>query len=112
MKKFSRILQYLSKYRGKLVIYLVFTLLSTLFGLISLGMLSPFLSILFKSGESDTQKAFTISGNAVGSLKTVIENIVNTHGAMWGLALICVLILLSTILKNVFYYWSSYLSSP
>lgn len=112
MKKFSRILQYLSKYKGKLIIYLVFTLLSTAFGLISLGMLSPFLSILFKSGESHAQQAFTISGNAVGSLKNVIENIVNTHGPMWGLAVICLLILGSTILKNVFYYWASYISSP
>jgi len=112
MKKFSRILQYLSKYRGKLVVYLVFTLLSTLFGIISLGMLSPFLSILFKSGESSAQKGFTINSNAVGSLKNVITDIVNTHGPMWGLAVICLLILVSTILKNVFYYWSSYISSP
>src|SRR5258708_18610405 len=112
MKKFSRILQYLSKYKGKLVVYLVFTLLSTLFGIISIGMLSPFLSILFKSGDNAAQKTVSINTNAIGSLKTVIENIINTHGTIWGLVAICVLILISTILKNVFYYWSSYISSP
>ena len=112
MKKFSRILQYLSKYKGKLIVYLVFTLLSTLFGIISLGMLSPFLAILFRSGESSVQKGFTIHSNAVGSLKNIITDIVNTHGTIWGLVAICLFILVSTILKNVFYYWSSYISSP
>ena len=47
MKKFSVILQYLSRYRGKLVAYMIFNILSIIFGLISLGMLSPFLDILF-----------------------------------------------------------------
>src|SRR5258708_3553125 len=112
MKKFSRILQYLSKYKGKLVVYLVFTLLSTLFGIISIGMLSPFLSILFKSGDNAAQKTVSINTNAIGSLKTVIENIINTHGTIWGLVAICLLIIITTILKNVFYYWSSYISSP
>lgn len=111
MKKFSRILQYLSKYRGKLIVYLIFTLLSTLFGVISIGMLSPFISILFKGAES-AQKSISINTNAVGSLKNIIEGIVHTHGSIWGLAAICAFILVSTILKNIFYYWGSYISSP
>ncbi|HZE85816.1 MAG TPA: ABC transporter ATP-binding protein, partial [Puia sp.] len=112
MKKFSRILQYISKYRGKLLVYLLFTLLSTLFGLISLGMLSPFMEILFKNGGDAAQRTGTIHTNAVGSLKGIIEVVIQREGPVAALIVVCILIILSTILKNLFLYWSYYISSP
>ena len=112
MKKFSLILQYISKYKGKLVVYLVFTILSTLFGLISLGMLSPFMEILFKTGGAAAQKAGAIHTNAVGSLKNIIEDVMNRYGPTAALIAVCALIIVSTVLKNLFLYWSYYISSP
>jgi subfamily B ATP-binding cassette protein MsbA len=111
MKKFSVILQYMSKYRVKLLVYLLFTLLSTLFGLISLGMLSPFLDILFH-GSGTASGQTRINTNTIGSLKNTIIHIINTYGTLWALFAICLFIIVSTFLKNVFYYWSSYISSP
>src|SRR5579863_10353280 len=111
MKKFSVILQYLSRYRGKIVIYMIFNILSILFGLISLGMLSPFLSILFAQSQPQGQPV-TINTNAIGGLKDVLSNVVQHSDKSTALLIICVLIIVSTILKNLFYYWSSYISSP
>jgi len=109
MKKFSVILQYLSKYRVKLVVYLVFNLLSIAFGLLSLGMLSPFMNILFPGDNPGQAK---VSTNAIGPLKTTLDTIIRSHGVMGALIAICIFIIVTTVLKNLFLYWSSYISSP
>jgi subfamily B ATP-binding cassette protein MsbA len=111
MKKFSVILQYLARYKGKIVLYMFFNILSIVFGLISLGMLSPFLDILFKEGAPAAQQT-TLNTNAIGGFKHILEGIVQTHDKSTVLIIICLLIVGSTLLKNVFYYWSSYISSP
>lgn len=111
MKKFSVILQYLSRYKGKIVLYMFFNILSIIFGLISLGMLSPFLDILFKEGAPAAQQT-TLNTNAIGGLKDILTEVVRTHDKSTVLIIICLLIIISTFLKNLFYYWSSYISSP
>jgi len=111
MKKFSVIFQYLSRYRGKLVTYMIFNVLSIVFGLISLGMLSPFLDILFPDKSSASQKV-TLHTNAIGGLKNLLLEVAQRYDKPTLLIVICLLILVSTILKNLFYYWSSYISSP
>src|SRR4029453_11951043 len=99
MKKFSRILKYIFQYKGKLIVYLLFTLLATFFSLISLGMLSPFMELLFKSGE--VAKQATLDSNAIGSLKTIIADIIK-QDKIKGLVVICIFIIVSTFLKNLF----------
>jgi len=111
MKKFQVILQYLSRYRGKIVVYMIFNILSIVFGLISLGMLSPFLSILFGQDGGQGQSV-TLNTNAIGGLKDILSNVVQHSDKSTALLVICLLIIISTILKNLFYYWSSYISSP
>lgn len=109
MKKFSRIFTYILQYKGKLIVYLLFTLLATFFSLISLGMLSPFMELLFKSGE--VAKQATLNSNAIGSLKTIIADIIK-QDKIKGLIVICFFIIGSTLLKNLFLYLSYYISSP
>jgi ATP-binding cassette, subfamily B, bacterial MsbA len=113
MKKFSRILKYVSqpKYRGKLFLYLVFTILSVLFGLIALGMLSPFMGLLFKGSHTAAGQA-PVSGNAVGAIKDYINDVIMHHGKSVGLIVICIFIVVTTIIKNLFLYLSYYISSP
>jgi len=114
MKKFSRILHYISRFRGKLLVYILFTLLSTFFGLVSLGMLGPFMSILFTSDTPAKGGAQvpTLNTDAIGALKNVIVDIMHTHGSVAALVAICLLIIITTILKNLFLYWSYVISSP
>ncbi|HVS97383.1 MAG TPA: ABC transporter ATP-binding protein [Puia sp.] len=111
MKKFSVILHYLSRYKGKIVLYMIFNILSIVFGLISLGMLSPFLSILFNQGGAAGGTP-ALNTNAIGGLKDVLLHVVQHSDRSTVLLVICLLIILSTLLKNLFYYWSSYISSP
>ncbi|MDP4149537.1 MAG: ABC transporter ATP-binding protein [Bacteroidota bacterium] len=112
MKKFSRIIQYISRYKGLLVVYFVFALLANFFGLIALGALSPFMDVLFKSGAADAHHA-SIDSTAVGALKDYIVDIMNgPHGKTGALVFICLLIVFTTLLKNLFLYLSSYISNP
>jgi len=111
MKKFSVILQYLSRYKGKIVLYMIFNILSIVFGVVSVGMLSPFLSILFSTSKPGGQPT-ALDSHAIGSLKDVINSIVQHHDKLTALLVICLVMVIATILKNVFYYWSSVLSSP
>jgi subfamily B ATP-binding cassette protein MsbA len=90
---------------------MVFNILSIVFGLISLGMLSPFLTILFQ-GEGNNGQPMTLNTNAIGGLKDVLTRVIQHNDNSTTLLVICFLILFSTILKNLFYYWSSYISSP
>jgi len=88
-----------------------FNVLSLLFGLVSVGMLSPFLDILFNSGKPGS-KGVTLQGNAIGGLKDILAHIAQSHNKSSLLIVICLVIVISSILKNLFYYWSSYISSP
>ena len=111
MKKFSRILQYIfqAKYRVKLLIYLACTLLSVIFGLISLGMLSPFMELLFKGKQ--LAGGSSITSNTVGHLKVLLNDVIRKSPSQ-GLIVICLFIVVTTAFKNLFLYISYYISSP
>ncbi|HXD79553.1 MAG TPA: ABC transporter ATP-binding protein [Puia sp.] len=111
MKKFSVILQYLSRYKGKMVLYMFFNILSLLFGLMSLGMLSPFLDIIFDTGQAGA-KGVTLHSTAIGGLKDVLMHVARSYDKPTLLIVVCLLIVVSRFLSNLFYYWSSYISSP
>jgi subfamily B ATP-binding cassette protein MsbA len=89
-----------------------FNILSLLFGLISVGMLSPFLDVLFNSGKPGPKGGVTLQGNAIGGLKEIFAHIAQSHDKSSLLIVICIVIIISSVLKNLFYYWSSYISSP
>ncbi len=52
-----------------------FNILSIVFGLISLGMLSPFLDILFNTGKPGSKGAVTLQSNAIGGLKEIFSHV-------------------------------------
>jgi len=87
-----------------------FNILSIVFGLISVGMVSPFLDILFANDPSS--KGVILHSNAIGGLKEVLAHVARSYDKPTLLIVICILIVVFTILKNVFFYWSSYISSP
>ena len=110
MNRYARILQYLRDYQGKLVLYVICTLLATVFSLLSLGFLSPFMDLIFK-GEPAQQAA--LNSNAIGStLKNYLTEQIRENGKIFGLGLICIFIVVSTVIKNFFLYTSYYISSP
>ena len=113
MKKYERIFGYIGKQKGKVFVYFLFTLLATLFGVVSIGMLAPFFGLIFKIGESTG--AGLIKSNALGGWFTrYLNEIIDSGpgGPVSALTLICVLIIGSTLLKNLFIYLSNRISVP
>ncbi|MFZ4057759.1 MAG: ABC transporter ATP-binding protein [Ferruginibacter sp.] len=82
--------------------------MATLFSLLSVGMLSPFMNIIFKV-NSNTQ--MINADSYIGSLKLYFEKLVS-EDKLLALALVCVVIVIATLLKNVFLYLSFYISTP
>ena len=116
MKSLRTVFKYIKKYPGLVVTYFSFNVLSAIFGVISLGLLSPFLMLIFKQG--DAFKAVTGSGffnriNPVNYFKEWLYEMINTPGGtIKALMVICIVVFLSILLKNLFAYLSMYFLNP
>ena len=117
MKSLRAIFRYVSKYPKLIFAYFCFNVLSNLFSVISLGLLSPFLLLIFK--KNDTLAAVTGNTgffaklNPVNLLKVWLYEMIQTpHGEIKALAVICLMVLAAIILKNIFLYLSIYYITP
>ena len=104
MKKYARIFNYLKEYRASIIKYLIFILCSIVFSVLSLAMLFPFLQLLFgvnaqTTVKTDTNWVMKMVNDYLGSL---ISN-GNSHKA---LGMVCILIVVTIVLKNLFLYLS------
>lgn len=116
MGKYARIFTYLSRYRGQLFAYVVCILLSTVFSILSIGMLMPFLDLIF-TGKSSTLElaAQSQEGSDLMTWVRLRMNDVaraNNDNPMAVLWLICGFMLGSIFLKNLFLYLSLYILNP
>lgn len=113
MKKYSRVFKYLGQYKGEAALYIVFILLSVLFSLVSLGMLFPFLEMIFK-GDQPGVTGFTAKSNnpAVAFIRTFLQDSITTRGKVGTLGIICLLIIVSIFFKNLFLYLALYVLNP
>jgi len=110
MKKFSRIFKYIRRYSDKLTLYFVFTLLATLFGVLSITMLMPFFDLIFKPNQPANQ---ILSDNKLVSIiNRYLLTVIQTNGRVAALTIICVFLIGLTLLKNLFLYLSNLLSAP
>ena len=110
MKKYSRIFSYLKNYKGKIALYFLCILLSIVFGIVSFGMLAPFFDLIFNGDSSGFSK--TIDNPVMESLRSFMVSQVGKMNAIGALALICIIIVVSILLKNVFLYFSFYILNP
>lgn len=113
MKKYARIFSLLKPYQSKMVAYVVFILLSTVFSILSIGMIMPFLQLIFEGSSSALN---TVSKGGGSSITTMITNWLHGyaqgHSTMALLLLICGLMLASIVLKNLFLYLAIYILNP
>lgn len=110
MKKYARILGYLKLHRSKIALYILFVLLSVLASIISIGMLMPFLQLIFKV---DTGGAVMQNKNqAVKLVQDFLGDMITTNGPVAALGYICLIIIGSIFLKNLFLYLSYYVLAP
>lgn len=117
MKSLRTIFRYVSKYPKLIFTYFGFNILSNLFSVISLGLLSPFLLLIFKKqntlGSMVEKTGFFSKINPVDHFKIWLFRVVQEpNGEVRALGIICVLILSFVILKNIFLYLSIYILTP
>lgn len=115
MKKYSRVFGYLKQYRGKIFLYFIFILLSTVFSIFSISMLMPFFNLIFL-GKSDVLEQAGKQGNSdsLQWLTNFIQNLAQqfNDNKFSLLLIICAFILTSILLKNLFLYLSYYVLNP
>ena len=108
MKQYARIFKYLSAYKGKIFLYFLFTLLSIVFSIVSIGMLMPFLQLIF-TGEGTFKST---SSPVIKWINEFLADSINTNDKIKTLGFICVLMVSFIILKNLFLYLSFYVLNP
>ncbi len=113
MKKYARIFAYLKNYIPQIILYFFCTVLSIIFSIVSIGMLIPFLELIFNTGSSSLGALTQQSGNPVVSfVRNILVNSIEHSGKLNTLMLICIFIVISIFLKNLFLYLASYVLNP
>ncbi len=107
MKNFLRIFKYIHIPKNKLVLYILCTVLATIFSLLSIGMLSPFMNIIFEVKANQLPQ----QANYIERLKASLEAI-SRSDKQQALIIVCIVIAVATLLKNIFLYLSFYISTP
>ncbi|MBC7874080.1 MAG: ABC transporter ATP-binding protein, partial [Ferruginibacter sp.] len=108
MKQYSRIFQYLGAFKGKIFLYFLFTLLSILFSIVSIGMLMPFLQLIF-TGEGTIKSS---TNPAIKWINDLLASAVDTKDKIKTLGFISILMVSFIFLKNLFLYLSYYILNP
>ena len=115
MKRFSTILFYLRNQKGNILLYLIFILLSIIFSLLSLAMLAPFLQLLFgkEALVRELPEASFSSAYVITYLKYLLTLLIDKYNnKVYALAAICITVILSVLLKNLFLYLSFRIMIP
>lgn len=109
------IFKYLRKYPRLVVLYFSSNILSSLFGVVSLALVSPFLMVLFRQGSAFSfipQKGLS-AWNPLNDLKARLFELVNVPGGnVKALLFICIVVFIAIVFKNLFTYLSMYLLNP
>ncbi len=116
MKKFSRIFKYLGYHKPGLVFYTIFTVLSVVFGLVSVGMLGPFLQLIFTDKPIEVKQDGGL-GQSLNYINQFVQDMIHSGGSVIdgkikALGFICLVIITSVFGKNIFVFLSNYVLSP
>jgi subfamily B ATP-binding cassette protein MsbA len=105
MKQYSRVFNYLKEYKSSIAWYFVSILLSIIFAIASIGMLFPFMQLIFDK-KGSLPKISTSSNPIVKFLSDQLNNLINSGDKFHALGVVCILIIISIFLKNFFLYLS------
>lgn len=116
MGKYARIFSYLKSFQTQVWLYIICIILSTLFSLLSIGMLMPFLDLIFtgKSATLDMATKAEAGANLMDWIRVKMNAFAaaNNGNPMAVLWVICGFMMGSIILKNLFFYLSLYILNP
>lgn len=109
MNYYKRIIRYIKPYSKQLILANVFTLLTVLFSLLSVILIFPFIDLLFNTNKTSAADTEITS---VFDLKNIIikyfAGMVYKYDKSDLLIYLCILILITFFLKNLFIYLQTY----
>ncbi|HXS37149.1 MAG TPA: ABC transporter ATP-binding protein [Flavipsychrobacter sp.] len=109
MKKISRLLRYLGEYKIQIALYFITNLLGVIFAIFSFSMLAPVLQLLF-GGSGQTQ--IKHDGNPVTEINNFLITYILHGDKLRALTYVVAIVIIATILKNLFLYISVYILNP
>lgn len=110
MKKYSRVFNYLRQYKSSIAWYFVTILLSIVFSILSIGMLLPFMQLIFGVKQGGLPK--TSSSPIVQYATEQLDHLINSGSVYHALGVVCILIIITIFLKNFFLYLSYRIMGP
>ena len=115
MKSLKVIFQYIRRYPKLVSLYFFLNLLSSIFSLMSLTMLAPFLSLIF-GVDTGTGKMFGSKfslGKITNNFNDYLTQLIQTdEGKIQALGILCTIVMIAILLKNVFLYSALYVLTP
>jgi subfamily B ATP-binding cassette protein MsbA len=114
MKSLGVIFNYIKKYPRMVTGYFILNILSAFFSLVSLAMLAPFLTLIFGLQQSDgVQSSRFKLGELSDQLYNTLSELTQTpEGRIQALAIICIIVICTIVLKNIFLYSAMYVLTP
>lgn len=110
MRSYARIFTYLTDYKGRIALYFLFIVLSIFFSIVSIGMLMPFLQLIFTGKEA--LPASSGQNLVLDTVNQFLQQRVEQDGQLAALAIICWLMIVFILGKNLFLYLAYYTLNP
>ncbi len=114
MKDFRRLIRYIFPYWINALFNILFNILGSVFDLFSISLIIPFLGILFNSQELVTTHvplSFTTE-SITNNFYYLLSSIIIQQGTTRALISICIMVVVSSLLKNLFNFLASYNMAP
>ena len=114
MHYFFKILKYIKPYTSFAILNIVSNIISVLFSLFSLTMAIPFLGILFETQRKvyDPQPLSLNADSIKENFYAIISSTIDEQGKVDALLFICILVLITFFLRNLFRYAALYFITP
>ena len=101
-----KLLRYYLPYKNQLLLSLVCNLLMSVFMVVSIPVLQPFLQILFHGNSSESLAKGTELSGFEAKLNGFFTEMINTYGQEQALLIVCVFLVITFLGKNLFRYLS------
>jgi len=110
MSFLKRFFKYLSAFRSKVILVVLFHMLTAVFTVVSIPMIIPFFQILF---SGDSKEPISHEGHSfIDQLESFVQQNLLAYDKQTVLLYVCAAILLVFLLKNVFRYLAMYHMTP
>ncbi|MDC1212125.1 ABC transporter ATP-binding protein/permease [bacterium] len=105
MKKIVEILGYLSNYKARITLNLIYNLLNAVFSVISFSAIIPFLKILFDRAENGPgDQSADLGDGFLDALNHWFDVYITENGTRHALMIFCIVVVILFMIRNLFRY--------